>query len=374
MNCSGIFWLAIFLLMAAHSIHASTSGESFTIKLNTLSLYTISSNMFNTFFTTSVSIGTPAQRFSLLVDTGSSQPWVYSADCGSAEVCDRPSKDRFNSSLSSTYSVGSSLFTNSYGAGLVEGGVGTDVWNVSVIDSAISWRALSRFTFGEVSKAYWKSSALASPSIAGFVGLTIPGTSNGTAVVPLFQYLTTNGLLLNNLFAFAPSAVTFGAYDASYSLNWVSVSPVASRRVPDYYWWVLPLQAILVDGQPVGPCSGNQSCVIMLDSGAGPFFLGSALGNVTIPTTYPCSQASQLPEITFVIDGEAYSFTGPDYSLDAQDTCWSQIVQDPPASSQLQSNKPDPNASLMLQLGAPWFQKFYTVHDAANLRVGIAQA
>ena len=366
-------WLTVGWLMA---FGLGAAGSDFSVELLQTPLYTNSSNSYNVFFLAKMAIGTPQQHFSLLVDTGSSMLWVYSSNCQSPQVCDLPPSARYDASLSSTSTPQPGIFTNSYGGGAVKGNVVGDIWNVTTAPSFQQqpqpWEALKNLNFGVVTAAFWSSTALASPQVDGFLGLTIPSnqTSSGgdRQVIPLLQLLAIRGLLSSNLFGFGPSLLSLGGYPSSYqhSLNWVSVQQSASSRLPPYYWWIVPLQSLLVDGQPYGPCGQSDTCQIMLDTGAGPLFMGPSLPGLSIPNSYPCSQASLLPTITFVIAGQQYTFSGSDYSLDADGTCWSQINQDPPSAL------PSDSATIMLQFGAPWFQKYYTVHDADNLRVGIS--
>ena len=71
-----------------------------------------------------ISIGTPAQKFLIDFDTGSSDLWVPSSSCTSS-TC--KSKSRFSASASSTASKKSGTFSIEYGDGsTVSGPVYTD--------------------------------------------------------------------------------------------------------------------------------------------------------------------------------------------------------------------------------------------------------
>ena len=300
-------------------------------------------------------------------------PWVYSADCQSPQVCAQPS--RYNSHDSSTSRSQPGLFSNSYGGGVVKGTIFSDTWSFSALPDASPSPSLQNVNFGAVSTAFWSSSALASSAINGFIGLTVPSNQSSPLnrpVLPLLQLLAQRHLLQRNVFGFGPSSLTIGGYSPRYnasSLQWVPVLKSDSVRVPPYYWWIVALDSVWVDGAPYGPCRQSGQCQIMLDTGAGPMFVQTALQGVELPNSYPCGAASSLPTITFVIGGVAYPFSGVDYSLDVEGTCWNQISQANQTDSSSGASI-DGSEMIMLQFGAPWFQKYYTVHDADQLQVG----
>jgi hypothetical protein len=62
---------------------------------------------FNTQYFVEIQLGTPAQNFTVVPDTGSSNLWVYGSGCTSL-VC--RSHDTFNGTASSTYVEGTDPF------------------------------------------------------------------------------------------------------------------------------------------------------------------------------------------------------------------------------------------------------------------------
>jgi saccharopepsin len=70
-----------------------------------------------------ISLGTPPQNFSVILDTGSSHFWVPSIKC-SSNAC--RSHKQYDSSTSSTYKANGSEFKIHYGIGTVSGMVSSD--------------------------------------------------------------------------------------------------------------------------------------------------------------------------------------------------------------------------------------------------------
>jgi hypothetical protein len=72
----------------------------------------------NTQYFAQVSIGTPAQTFTVVPDTGSSNLWVYGSGCKKV-LCFY--HNTYDSSASSTYSSDGEDFSITYGSGSIDG-------------------------------------------------------------------------------------------------------------------------------------------------------------------------------------------------------------------------------------------------------------
>ncbi|KAL7421026.1 hypothetical protein Q5752_003910 [Cryptotrichosporon argae] len=102
-----------------------------------------------------VSIGTPAQEFYVIIDTGSSDLWVASTACSE---CD--GLTTYDSSASSTYVSSGKLFDITYGSGEAEGVIATDT-------VTMGGYTVTDQTFGDVNAT---SSDLISSPLSGLMG------------------------------------------------------------------------------------------------------------------------------------------------------------------------------------------------------------
>lgn len=106
-----------------------------------------------------VEIGTPAQEFVMVPDTGSSNLWAYSHKCWSPACFTHKT---FDNSKSSTYKADGQKFDITYGSGGVKGTVGKDI-------AKIGDDITAEMGFGEITSASGVS-FLAS-QMSGILGL-----------------------------------------------------------------------------------------------------------------------------------------------------------------------------------------------------------
>lgn len=90
-----------------------------------------------------VKVGTPAQHFEIVPDTGSSNLWLWSSAC-TASFC--TSNPQYDNSASSTYTADGESFQIQYGSGAVTGTVSKDT-----VDFGNG--VAKQFGFGEITQA-----------------------------------------------------------------------------------------------------------------------------------------------------------------------------------------------------------------------------
>ncbi|KAJ7612329.1 acid protease [Mycena polygramma] len=136
-----------------------------------------------------ISVGTPAQKFLIDFDTGSSDLWIPSSGCTSS-TCS--SKSKYKASSSSTSSKKSGSFSISYGDGsTVSGPVYSETVTVAKVAVTKQW-------FSPVTTL---SSSFKDDVIDGILGLAFPAISNLNKN-PVFTNMNAQGAVDANQFGF----------------------------------------------------------------------------------------------------------------------------------------------------------------------------
>jgi len=316
-----------------------------------------------------ISIGTPAQNFEVIFDTGSSNLWVPSKKASILCVaCWLHHK--YNSAASSTAVKNGSAFSIQYGSGAVSGVVSQD--KVCAGDLCVNNQI-----FAETTHEPGLSFIVA--KFDGILGLGFPAISvNG--ITPFFQNLVAQGAANPAVFGFylsrdATSKVggelTLGGYDATHISGPIAYVPVSKQG-----YWQFHMNSVSNGGSTVG-CSAG--CEAIADSGTsllvGPSAEISKIQTLigATPLTageylVDCSKIGTMPPITFNIGGQEFILTDKDYVLKVstmgQSMCISGFMgMDLPAKT-----------GIKWILGDVFIGKFYTIFDVAQNRVGFAQA
>lgn len=116
------------------------------------------------YYSVSLSLGTPAQNFNVILDTGSSDLWVFASNA--TESCENHACDftgQFNALNSSTYH----FIGNNYSIEYVSGDNATGNWGTDTL--AIGPVTLENLQFAAVSHT---------TSLSGILGLSLPGSES----------------------------------------------------------------------------------------------------------------------------------------------------------------------------------------------------
>ena len=119
-----------------------------------------------------ISIGTPAQNFQVIFDTGSSNLWVDNTKCGLTCLL----KHKYDSTKSSTYKANGTVFNIQYGSGPVSGHLSSD---------SVAWGSISTpdITFAEVDTVSGLGLGYIIGKFDGILGLGWPAISvDGTQI------------------------------------------------------------------------------------------------------------------------------------------------------------------------------------------------
>uniref|UniRef100_A0A8C5LXW7 cathepsin E n=1 Tax=Leptobrachium leishanense TaxID=445787 RepID=A0A8C5LXW7_9ANUR len=293
-----------------------------------------------------ISIGTPPQNFTVIFDTGSSNLWVPSVYCTS-QACAQHAK--FHPSLSSSYAAIGSPFSIQYGTGSLSGLIGVDQVLVQGI-------AVQNQQFGESSSE--PGNTFVNAAFDGILGLAYPSLAVG-GCTPVFDNMMNQNLVEEPLFSVYMSRdpnsseggeLMFGGIDSSHfsgQLNW---SPVTNQG-----YWQIQLDNIQVAGEVVF-C--NEGCQAIVDTGTS---IEKRQGGAGYGVD--CSILSDMPIVTFTINGIGYTLSADQYTLaEGENIC----------SSGFQGLDIQPPAGPLWILGDVFIGQYYSVFDRGNNRVGFA--
>jgi hypothetical protein len=309
-----------------------------------------------------MSVGTPAQNFDVIFDTGSANLWVPAKDCSNCGGSIVGRKSKYDRTKSSTYVVDDAPFAIQYGSGPVAGNWSVDTANMGGFD-------IEAQRFAEVKDASGLGAAYKLGKFDGILGLAFDAISIDKTPTP-FKNLLDQGKIDEGKFAFylgkddgVDGELTIGGYDEekfSGDLTWVPVSREG--------YWQLDLDDVSADGKSYA--SATQGIV---DSGTslltGPVDIVKELAEsigakANFAGEYIVDCDATLPDLTFKIGGKDYTLTGEEYLINSGGTCLFAI---------LGMDIPRPAGPLWI-LGDVFMRKFYTVFDYEGSQLGFAEA
>ncbi|XP_072498165.1 gastricsin-like isoform X2 [Notamacropus eugenii] len=310
-----------------------------------------------------ISIGTPAQNFLVLFDTGSSNLWVNSIYCQSEACTTHP---QFNPSDSSTFSSSGQTFSIQYGTGSLTGIFGYDTVTIQGISITNQEFGLSETEPG---------SSFVYANFDGILGLAYPAISSGGATTVMQGFLKED-LLNAPVFAFYLSGdensdnggeVTFGGVNTNLYTGDIHWAPVTEEA-----YWQIGISGFSFGGKSTGWCS--EGCQAIVDTGTSlltaPQDIFSELmqyiGAEEDEGGYfvSCSNIKSLPTLTFNINGVDFPLPPSAYVLSGDSTyCEVGIM-----ATYLSSESGEP----LWILGDVFLRNYYSVFDLGNNRVGFA--
>lgn len=248
----------------------------------------------NTQYFIQAQIGTPAQAFTVVPDTGSSNLWVYSSHCKSVPCL---THETYNGGNSSTYAVDGSAFDIEYGSGGVHGVVSQDVAGFGGITATMK--------FGEV-----KNVSGATFYISQMDGIL--GLGYGSISVNNLPTFLDSSELADKSFGFylhnnpEESYMTLPGFETEgYTLK-------GTHNVIEQTYWNVNLVKI-TGPNGVVDTTGYKAAI---DSGTSIIIGSSTLVNPLIEgivVDQMCAGVEDLPDITFTFDAIDYVLTAADY-------------------------------------------------------------
>ncbi|ETW02757.1 hypothetical protein H310_05256 [Aphanomyces invadans] len=335
---SAAFWVLSMCLSATHCIHCK--------------LHTKTSD-FQTQYAVTIAIGTPAQEFDLIVDTGSSDLWVQGTDC---VACN--SEPRFAASMSRSFRPncvrGSCTYTISYGSGKSSAKVGQDVVSME------SYVLADDVQFGVV---YDEDTSITQVlENSGILGLAFKSMAAFTS--PCAQeYMKSFALSLSRTSPMLSINEVLPAYNDP-ALQWATM-PV-EELAGLYSYWIAGLpNATLGSLQLCGTTTSR--CQAVLDSGTGFVAVPSSEWNAVVAELhsfgcysmgesgpFSCPSMTRLPNLTLTLgttQGYACTLTPSMYAFQSAGTVVVGLIMSPLD---------------MWILGSLFLEQYYIVFDVEN--------
>ncbi|KAI9106252.1 aspartic peptidase domain-containing protein [Phlyctochytrium arcticum] len=319
-------------------------------------------NFMNAQYYGEITIGTPPQTFSVVLDTGSSNLWVPSTHCSSIACW---LHRRFDSDKSSTFKANGTEFAIQYGSGSLEGIISNDVVGIADL-------ILKDTDFGESTKE--PGIAFTMGRFDGILGLAYDNIAVNRVVPPFYQMINQK-LIEEPLFGawFGDQAnggeggeITFGGVDEDHFKGEITWAPVTRKG-----YWEVELKNATLGGQDIGIKAGRAA----IDTGTSLCALPSAeadaintrIGakkNFNGQYTIDCAQVPNLPSLMLKFGDREFILEGKDYILQVSGSC---------VSGFMGLDIPAPAGPLWI-VGDVFLRKYYTVYDLGKNRVGFADA
>jgi saccharopepsin len=311
-----------------------------------------------------VTVGTPPQKFEVVYDTGSGNLLIPGETC-TDQAC--KIHNRFDHKKSSTMKElncdGSEVdghstdeLTITFGTGKITGKCVEDRICVGSLCSSGSF----------VASTEESSHPFASFDFDGVLGLARDKMAK-TFDYSLMHRLVGNSLLAEPVFTVflsdsddETSEITFGEVKKEHmasELFWVPVQETSG-------YWEVKIDDITFNDKRQKICP---DCRVAVDTGtsqlAGPSDVISKLRSL-IDVKGDCSNRADLPRVGFLIGTRILNLEPKDYLTQAAGSC---------SLSLMSLDVPPPKGPIFI-FGIPFLQKFFTVYDNANAKVGFATA
>ena len=214
-----------------------------------------------------ISLGNPPQTFKVVLDTGSSNLWVPSSECGSI-ACYLHTK--YDSSSSSTYKKNGSEFSIRYGSGSLSGFVSKDTFQIGDLK-------VQNQEFAEATSEPGLTFAFA--RFDGILGLGYD-TISVNKIVPPFYNILNQKLVDEPVFAFYlgdssaegdDSVATFGGVDPDHYTGELIKIPLRRKA-----YWEVDLDSIAFGGS----VAELDNTGVILDTGTSLIALPSTLAEL----------------------------------------------------------------------------------------------
>lgn len=319
-------------------------------------------NYLNAQYFTEIELGTPGQPFKVILDTGSSNLWVPSADCTSL-ACFLHTK--YDHDSSATYKKHGEEFAIRYGSGSLKGYVSEDTLTIGDL-------VIPNQQFAEATSE--PGLAFAFGKFDGILGLAYDTISVNGIVPPVYKAID-QGLLDEPKFAFYlgdssdeqdGGLATFGGYDKSKFKGDITYLPVRRKA-----YWEVSFDGIGLGDEYAelvshGAAIDTGTSLLALPSGLADILNSEIGAEKTWSGQYQidCAKRDSLPDLTLTFSGYNFTITPYDYTLEVSGSCISAFTA---------MDFPEPIGPLAI-IGDAFLRKYYSIYDLGKNAVGLAQA
>lgn len=310
-------------------------------------------------------VGTPSQSFTVVFDTGSGNLMVPGDACHS-EACKVHRQFRIaDSSTAEEVNCDDTPVDDSSELQDVTITFGTgEIWGRCVTDQVCVGQVCAHGSF--IATTYESRNPFKMFSFDGVLGLALPSMSQG-GDFNMMHRLGRSHVLRRTIFSVYladedadGSQVTFGEISQDYmasDLIWVDVAR-------DTGYWEVQIEDITLNEDPQLLCI---DCYVAVDTGtsemAGPSAVIEQLAE-QLNVMRDCSNYDELPRLGFIVSGHILNLEPKDYVDRDGFRC---------SVTLMPLDVPPPKGPFFV-FGIPFLQRFYTVYDSVNMRIGFAVA
>eukprot|EP00451_Oxyrrhis_marina_P004060 CAMPEP_0204276346 /NCGR_PEP_ID=MMETSP0468-20130131/27907_1 /ASSEMBLY_ACC=CAM_ASM_000383 /TAXON_ID=2969 /ORGANISM="Oxyrrhis marina" /LENGTH=525 /DNA_ID=CAMNT_0051252933 /DNA_START=57 /DNA_END=1634 /DNA_ORIENTATION=+ len=300
-----------------------------------------------------ISLGTPAQDFTVIFDTGSGNLIVPLDSCDGAG-CNKHKKYKPSGSSSSSRTQGSDddHATITFGTGQVTGDFYQDQLCLGQSCATIKFIAATAES----------AQPFSSTAFDGIMGLAFQDLSMGPGF-NIIDDMVSSRALHKNVFSVylsdnGSSEIAFGGYKSANLASDILWAPVTKQS-----YWQVGIDDITMNEQATGFC-GSGGCQVAVDTGtsmlAGPSSLIDKMEK-KLGLKDDCSNFNDMPRLGFAIGNKVLNLQPEDY-IDKSDSC---------STSFMALDVPPPRGPLFV-FGDPFLRRFVTLYDRDGPQVGFA--
>ncbi|CAL8276049.1 unnamed protein product [Boreogadus saida] len=324
-------------------------------------------NYLDTQYFGEISIGSPAQMFNVVFDTGSANLWVPSQSCSPfSTACF--THNRYDGSRSRTHIDNGTGFSIQYASGTVRGFLSEDVvviGGIPVVQVFAEATALSAMPF-------------IFAKFDGVLGMGYPNVAID-GITPVFDGIMSQHILKEEVFSVYYSRdpqhspggeLVLGGTDPDYytgTFNYVATEEMGK--------WEVTMKGVSV-GDRIMFCV--EGCTAVIDTGSS-YITGPASSVSELMTTIGaqldesgykvnCELVKTLPSVTFHLGGQEYELSHEDYIL------WQTELEGDVCLVTFRGLDVPPPTGPIWILGANFIARYYTEFDRENNRIGFATA